>query len=550
MIPAILFEPDGYLLTGPKLMGRQSAGHGFLRAAIAARGGKPLTAYTPFEPSIAAFRRLVAEIDPTCEIRWAPSRQLELLAEIGGLYRPDPGIANNAWHRLKAGSAAYSLCGVTHGLAGEGTLGAIAAVLTAPVMAWDALVCTSTAALEVVSATLERQADYLRWRSGQAEIVPPLLSLIPLGVHCADFVFSDGDRETARRALRLEAQETVVLSAGRISANTKAHPYATLRALQLAARETGRPMTLLAAGQPASEAVGAEFQAAVAAHAPDVRLVTVDGKDPAGYRRSWAAADIFISLADSIQETFGLTPVEAMAAGLPVLVSDWNGYKDTVRDGVDGFRIPPWAPVGGGEDIAQAYEMNIDSLSLYMTRTMSAVAADVDVAAARLGQLVLDAPMRREMGVSGRARARALFDWATVFESYQALWAEQEAIRRRAAADPQTEAWLSQAPTGRPDQLSPFHMFAGYPSRLIADDDLVSTAPEMTMEHYRWLIEGPMPTVAIAPIIVERMLAALSAGPMTVKDLAVAVDLPPDRAGEVAVRLSKIDVVKLAANGA
>ena len=28
-----------------------------------------------------------------------------------------------------------------------------------------------------------------------------------------------------------------------------------------------------------------------------------------------------------------------MAAGLPVVVSDWDGYRDTVRDGVDGFRI-------------------------------------------------------------------------------------------------------------------------------------------------------------------------------------------------------------------
>ena len=32
-----------------------------------------------------------------------------------------------------------------------------------------------------------------------------------------------------------------------------------------------------------------------------------------------------------MQETFGLTPLEAMAAGLPCVVSDWNGYRDTVR---------------------------------------------------------------------------------------------------------------------------------------------------------------------------------------------------------------------------
>ena len=26
-----------------------------------------------------------------------------------------------------------------------------------------------------------------------------------------------------------------------------------------------------------------------------------------------------------------------MAAGLPLVVSDWSGYRDLVRDGVDGF---------------------------------------------------------------------------------------------------------------------------------------------------------------------------------------------------------------------
>ena len=59
---------------------------------------------------------------------------------------------------------------------------------------------------------------------------------------------------------------------------------------------------------------------------------------------AWAAADVFISLADNAQEAFGLTPLEAMAASLPCIVSDWNGYRDTVRDGVDGDLIPAMMP--------------------------------------------------------------------------------------------------------------------------------------------------------------------------------------------------------------
>jgi glycosyltransferase involved in cell wall biosynthesis len=39
-------------------------------------------------------------------------------------------------------------------------------------------------------------------------------------------------------------------------------------------------------------------------------------------------------------ESLGLAPVEAMACGLPVLVSDVGGLKDVVEDGVSGLRLP------------------------------------------------------------------------------------------------------------------------------------------------------------------------------------------------------------------
>jgi hypothetical protein len=59
-LPVIMFEPDGYVLDGPKLMGRQSAGHGFLRAAITASRSRVL----------AGGR---AQIEA-----WTPNRQMSL----------------------------------------------------------------------------------------------------------------------------------------------------------------------------------------------------------------------------------------------------------------------------------------------------------------------------------------------------------------------------------------------------------------------------------------------------------------------------------------
>ena len=86
------------------------------------------------------------------------------------------------------------------------------------------------------------------------------------------------------------------------------------------------------------------FFAGLKQYAPRIQPQWVDGKNFSHYNEAWAASDLFVSLSDNLQETFGITPVEAMAAGLPVVVSDWDGYKDTVVEGVTGYRVPTWMP--------------------------------------------------------------------------------------------------------------------------------------------------------------------------------------------------------------
>lgn len=53
----------------------------------------------------------------------------------------------------------------------------------------------------------------------------------------------------------------------------------------------------------------------------------------------YAAADIFITT--PWYEPFGITPLEAMACGTPVIGSNVGGIKFTVKDGETGFLVPP-----------------------------------------------------------------------------------------------------------------------------------------------------------------------------------------------------------------
>ena len=66
--------------------------------------------------------------------------------------------------------------------------------------------------------------------------------------------------------------------------------------------------------------------------------VAFAGAQASGVERYYRAADLFAML--SAFDTFGMAVLEAMAAGLPVIVSRNVGAKDLVEDGVNGFVAP------------------------------------------------------------------------------------------------------------------------------------------------------------------------------------------------------------------
>lgn len=513
---AIRFERDGYTLSGPRIMGRQAAGHAFLRAAVAGRQGEPIRAYTATRNSVEACAALVHEFDATAEVRWLPADRLDLLSEAGTLYLPGPGLGNSARLRLRAGPAAYSLCGVTHTTASHIAMNDITDMLAAPVMPWDALICTSSSVVSTVKRLLEAEIATLRWRFGPALAVTlPLLPIIPLGVHCDDFAIAPPEREAARAALGIGADEVVALFVGRLSFHAKAHPHAMYAGLQAAARQTGRKLVLIQSGWFAHEHIEQAFRDGAELSCPDVRALFTNGKDPGQRRQSWAAADVFVSLSDNIQETFGLAPVEAMAAGLPVVVTDWDGYKDTVRDGVDGFRIPTWMPPPDGEPFARGYEAGIDTYDMYCGLTCQTVSVDMAVLVARLSDLISNPDLRQRMGASGRRWARESFDWAVVFRRYQALWAEQERLRQAAQADPRQQSMLAAAPRAAASRMDPFRAFSHYPTALIQPNSRVALRPGANAAAYAKLAGHPLFAYAAkvlpAQAVVETLLRALAA---------------------------------------
>ena len=50
-----------------------------------------------------------------------------------------------------------------------------------------------------------------------------------------------------------------------------------------------------------------------------------------------------------------------MASGLPVVATDWDGYRDTVTNGVEGFLVPTLTPPpGAGSQLALRHQSGED----------------------------------------------------------------------------------------------------------------------------------------------------------------------------------------------
>ena len=140
-----------------------------------------------------------------------------------------------------------------------------------------------------------------------------------------------------------------------------------------------------------------------------MRTTVLDGRDPAIRRSVWHAADLFVSPSDSIQETFGLAVLEAMAVGLPVVASDWDGYRDIVRDGETGFLAPTLMVDGATAGATVRLMVGELTYDHFLAECSQATAVDVPAMAEAIARLAGDAALRRRMGEAGRrTRRRAL----------------------------------------------------------------------------------------------------------------------------------------------
>jgi phosphoheptose isomerase len=95
------------------------------------------------------------------------------------------------------------------------------------------------------------------------------------------------------------------------------------------------------------------LQAVAREEGVEERVTFVGRRGREALKYYYSAADLFVTM--PWYEPFGITPVEAMACGTPVIGANVGGIKFTVRDGETGYLVAPDDPAALGERMAHLY---------------------------------------------------------------------------------------------------------------------------------------------------------------------------------------------------
>ncbi|MEE3000145.1 MAG: glycosyltransferase family 4 protein [Pseudomonadota bacterium] len=467
MVTAINF--DGEQVDENRPLGIDIATREFIRAFFRYGAQNKFPCVCPDEKALNQFKSYakMEKINP--DICFGVNQNDPIrLEEAGHLFRYDPGIIKHIWSRRQFGQRRYSISGLLHTSSTDSVMEIIGQYLMAPTQSWDALICPSKSIRSAALNIIEHWQYYLKDRTDSDFKCPVQFPVIPLGVDTQHFntITLEKQRIEQRKTLALEKEEVAILFTGRLNHIAKANPLPLMLGVEQASVNSKTPIRLVFFGYFNDEFNELAFKEAAAKVCNIARVTFIRHGDrdyPNGF---WAGADIFCSLADNIQESFGLTPIEAMASGLPVIVSDWNGYRDTVRDGVDGYTVPTLVPGKGlGNDLAYKYFSGQNNYGDHLGAIQQSTSIDFETLISVLKKLIENPELRFKMGAAGKERAHSKYDWTNIISAYEEFWLE---LSNRRSMDREINPLAIGSPF-HPSRPDPFDMFSSFPSRQLSE---------------------------------------------------------------------------------
>lgn len=359
-------------------------------------------------------------------------------------------------HRL---GASFPVSGFIHSVSYGEFMPRYLELLQGGATANDVILCSSSQGELAVRRSFERLSR------GFALPNPTVrFKVVPLGIDdgsaAASPLSRQEQRTTARTTLGIPDDAVVGLCFGRFSEVDKMDHMPLIQAFS-ALTPSDRPRLLVLGGavQSGSYLRILELWARAMGVAGQVRFETE--VDEPRKLALYQAADYFVSVSDNPQETFGLTLLEALRASLPLVVSDYDGYRDIATEDV-AVRVPTiWTRPSELELVEPILDAR--TFHLYMAQCL---AVDIPKLTEALHAMECDEASRMLKAQAAMHRFDTRYRHEQTIAQLEAIW-----DKRKQGFSPEPAA-LSD-----PMSLAVFETFDHYPTRFLQSSDRLRRTP-------------------------------------------------------------------------
>lgn len=324
----------------------------------------------------------------------------------------------------RAFRAAVPVCGIVHSCIFPDVLAHYAHTLLSAEVG-DVFCCSSGPALTSTRCLLDQAEGWLveAGAKGVSRHSAPRLALTPLA--CRDTQLEPLDRAMARKLLGWPDDQVIYLCFGRLSTEYKAD-LASLLLVFRRLHSVSSSTHLVIAGSDIHSGGCTNLKGEIRACGLDGAVSVLANVDPVRKRALFSAADVFVAPSDNLVESFGLSIIEAMGAGLPVVASNWSGYRDLVIPGKTGFLVNTTIADHVWSDASLLGETGLTPHAEYFVARQTVL--DVQDLYRCLLTLAQNPAKRLRLGAEGRKRAMAEYVWSKAIDRFGDVWRESIAM--------------------------------------------------------------------------------------------------------------------------